>query len=53
MSDILDLLSDNSSNPKPTGAKKGFLNVLKKTSMTENNDNSKYKYGFEQVKLFN
>jgi hypothetical protein len=37
MSDILDLLSDNSTVPKNTSTKnnKGFLNVLKKTSIVD------------------
>jgi len=37
MADILDLLSDNSSNPNPsTGKKGGFLNALKKNSLIKN-----------------
>jgi len=41
MADILDLLSDNSSNQKPiTGKKGGFLNALKKNSLNINFLNS-------------
>lgn len=47
MADILDLLSDNSSNPKPsTGKKGGFLNALKKNSFLDN-DINKPSYGFD------
>lgn len=49
MADILDLLSDNSSNPKiSTGKKGGFLSVLKKNSMLDN-DINKPNYAFDKA----
>ena len=43
MSDILDLLSDNSTVPNnpTTKSNKGFLNALKKNSFMDNNNFSK------------
>ncbi len=52
MADILDLLSDNSSNQKPTTAKKGgFLNVLKKNSFLDNESNKAFS-GFDRIVIY-
>ncbi len=54
MADILDLLSDNSSIPKPSTAKKGgFLNALKKNSFLDNDSNKpSYTLDMPVIKLF-
>lgn len=49
MADILDLLSDNSSNQKATTGKKGFLSILKKSTLNENYDFNKPIYGNEKT----
>lgn len=49
MADILDLLSDNSSIPKPSTSKKGgFLNALKKNSLMDH-DTNKPSYAFDRA----